>query len=219
MKTISIYIVDDHKLFVEGITALISDEPDLEVIGYSLSGKDYLEQAPGLHAKVYLLDINMPELSGIELCYQIRKNDPQGHVLTLSMHDDIQNIKKMFQAGAIGYIQKAASMEELLKAIRSVAEGKRYLGQDIQEGVLESLSNQELHGETTDRITRLTPRELEVLKLIARDLSTAEIAERLFISERTVETHRKNIFSKTNARSVVGLVRYALQHGYVELER
>lgn len=219
MRTISIYIVDDHKLFVEGIIALISDESDLKVIGYSLSGKSYFEQAPGLHADVYLLDINMPDLSGIELCYQIRKNDPYGHVLTLSMHDDIQNIKKMFQAGAIGYIQKAASMEELLIAIRSVAEGKRYLGQDIQEGVLESLAGQEAQGEPTDRINRLTPRELEVLKLIARDLSTAEIAEKLFISERTVETHRKNIFSKTNARTVVGLMHYALKQGYVELER
>lgn len=217
MKTISIYIVDDHKLFVEGIIALISDEPDLEITGYSLSGKDYLEKASSVRADVYLLDINMPELSGIDLCYKIKEQDTSGHVLALSMHDDIQNIQKMLQAGAIGYIQKAASMEELLRAIRDVAAGKQHLGHDIQQRVVESRGYPEKHEETSGEMNTLTPRELEVLRLIARDYSTAKIAEKLFISERTVETHRKNIFSKTNARTVVGLVRYALQHGYVEL--
>ncbi len=159
----------------------------------------------------------MPEISGIELCYRIRELDPGGHVLALSMHDDIQNIEKMIRAGAIGYIQKAASMEELLKAIRSVAAGERYLGQDIQQVVFESLGNQDRLDQAADPVSRLTPRELEVLKLIVKDYSTAEIAAKLFISERTVETHRKNIFSKTNARTVVGLVRYALQYGLVDM--
>lgn len=217
MKTTKIYILDDHKLFVEGISALISDEADLEVVGYSLSGKDYLEKAGKLQADVYLVDINMPELSGIELCYRIRELDPGGNVLALSMHDDIQNIERMIRAGATGYIQKAASMEELLKAIRSVAAGERYLGQDIQQVVFESLGGQDSSDEPADPVSRLTPRELEVLKLIARDYSTATIAAQLFISERTVETHRKNIFSKTNARTVVGLIRYALQHGLVDI--
>lgn len=219
MKTISIYNVDDHKLFVEGIIALISDEPDLEITGYSLSGKDYLEKASSVRADVYLLDINMPELSGVDLCYKIKEQDASGHVLALSMHDDIQNIQKMLQAGAIGYIQKAASMEELLRAIRDVAAGKQHLGHDIQQRVVESRGYPEKHEETSSEMNTLTPRELEVLRLIARDYSTAKIAEKLFISERTVETHRKNIFSKTNARTVVGLVRYALQHSYVELEK
>ncbi len=218
MEKIRVYIIDDHKLFVEGIYSLISEETDLEVTGYSLLARDYLAKADQVGADVYLVDINMPEISGIELTHMIRERDPDAHVLALSMYDDIQFVEKMIRSGAIGYIQKAASMEELIKAIRTVAKGEKYLAQDIQDTVFSTLGNLSKLQDPEEPENRLTRRELEVLQLIAKDYSTAEIADKLFISERTVETHRKNIFSKTDARTVIGLIRYAVKHGIINLD-
>jgi len=218
MEKIRVYIIDDHKLFVEGIVSLISEETDLEVTGYSLLARDYLAMADQVEADVYLVDINMPEISGIELTDMIIERNPDAHVLALSMYDDIQFVEKMIKSGAIGYIQKAASMEELIRAIRTVAQGQRYLAQDIQDTIFSTLGNLGKLQAPEETENKLTKRELEVLQLVAKDYSTAEIADKLFISERTVETHRKNIFSKTDARTVIGLIRYAVKHGIINLD-
>jgi DNA-binding NarL/FixJ family response regulator len=216
MDTIKIYVIDDHKLFVEGIYSLLSDEPGFELMGYSLSAKEFLEIADNVKADVYLVDINMPEITGIELTRMIREMQPDARILALTMYEDFQYVEKMIKSGAHGYILKAANLHELIKAITSVAKGEKFLGQEIQDVVFNKIGSLEALETPDDDVKGLlTPREKEILALIAKEYSNPEIAEKLFISERTVETHRKNIFSKTGAKSVIGLIRYAIQHNIV----
>lgn len=220
MDVTKIYLVDDHKLFVEGIISLISEEADMETVGFSLSPVSFLERAGEIRADVFLVDINMPEMSGIdltrELCHKL--NEPK--ILALTMYDDLQHAEQMIQNGARGYILKTASLSELINAIRVVADGGIYLSKDMQKVLFPGMqrhgsAEQSLHEQ--ERL--LTPREVEILSLIAREMSTEQIAKKLFISERTVETHRKNLLVKTNARSVVGLIKFAIQHKIVSYEK
>lgn len=220
MKTTKIYVIDDHKLFVEGIYSLLSDEPGFELMGYSLSAREFLDISPQIQADVYLVDINMPEISGIELTKMILQQQPQARVLALTMYDDFQYVEKMIKSGAHGYILKASDLQELIKAVAAVARGEKFLGQEIQQVVFNQIGNLEAAWQKPSEDVKelLTPREKEILALIAREFSNPEIAEKLFISERTVETHRKNIFAKTGAKSVIGLIKYAIQHEIISFE-
>lgn len=220
MERIKIFIIDDHKLFVEGISSLLSDDPRFEVVGYALSGNEFLKIHEDLDIGVYLLDINMPEISGVELARQIKESKPDAKILALTMYEDFSYVEKMIKSGAAGYVLKSASLPELSKAIEVVASGKKYFGDEIQEMVFNKISGKSVMDEkssTSDELS-LTKREIEILSLIAKEFTTQQIAEKLFISERTVETHRKNIFSKTKAKSVIGLSKLAIQQGYVDLE-
>ena len=210
-------MIDDHKLFVEGVYALLEDEPGIELLGYSLSAEDFLMRSQTIHADVYLVDINMPEISGIELTRRIIEMKPGAKILAVTMHNDVQYIQEMINSGANGYILKAANIKELLEAIQTVARGEKFLSSDIQQVIFSKLggTEPELQEKRKDILSK---REKEILALIAKDFSNHEIAEKLFISELTVETHRKNIFSKTRARSVVGLVKYAIQNNIISYE-
>jgi DNA-binding NarL/FixJ family response regulator len=222
MERIKIFIVDDHKLFVEGISSLLSYGSDFEVVGFSLSGLELLRILDQIVADVFLIDINMPEISGIELTRQLRRKKPDAKVLALTMYDSIEYVEKMIRSGAIGYILKTASLKELSTAIQTVAQGKRFFGEDMQEMLFNRIGNVGVENNPTtysgNENASLTKREIEILSLIAEEYTTQQIAEKLFISERTVETHRKNIFSKTREKSVIGLSRYAIKHGYINFE-
>jgi DNA-binding NarL/FixJ family response regulator len=222
MERIKIFIVDDHKLFVEGISSLLSDGSDFDVVGFSLSGLELLRILDQIVADVFLIDINMPEISGIELTRQLRRKKPDAKVLALTMYDSIEYVEKMIRSGAIGYILKTASLKELSTAIQTVAQGKRFFGEDMQEMLFNRIGNVGVENNPTtysgNENASLTKREIEILSLIAEEYTTQQIAEKLFISERTVETHRKNIFSKTREKSVIGLSRYAIKHGYINFE-
>jgi two-component system nitrate/nitrite response regulator NarL len=222
MERIKIFIVDDHKLFVEGISSLLSYGSDFEVVGFSLSGHEVLRIMDQIVADVFLIDINMPEISGIELTRQLRKKKPDAKVLALTMYDSIEYVEKMIKSGAIGYILKTASLQELSTAIRTVAQGRRFFGEDMQEMLFNRIGNGGMENNPTtpsvNEKASLTKREIEILSLIGKEFTTQQIAAKLFISERTVETHRKNIFSKTRAKSVIGLSRYAIKHGYINFE-
>ncbi len=220
METIKIYVIDDHKLFVEGIYSLLSDEPNLELMGYSLCAREFMEKIDKIQAHVYLVDINMPEISGIELTGMIKERQPQAKILALTMYDDFQFVEKMIKSGANGYILKAADLQELTKAIRTVATGQKFLGQDIQDVVFNKIGSLDVFDKPDKKPESiLTKREKEILALIAKEYSNTQISEMLFISERTVETHRKNIFAKTNSKSAIGLIRYAIENNIVSFDK
>lgn len=220
MNPIKVYVIDDHKLFVEGIYSLLSDEPEIELMGFSLSAKDFLEKADKIKADVYLVDINMPEISGIELTPMLLKKQPDARILALTMYDDFQYVEKMIKSGSHGYILKAANLQELIRAITTVAKGEKFLGSEIQDVVFNKIGSLEALTTPNDELkSLLTGREREILALIAKEYSNPEIAKSLYISERTVETHRKNIFSKTGAKSVIGLIRYAIENHIVSFEK
>lgn len=218
MKKINVYIIDDHKLFVEGLISLLSDDTDLNVIGYSLSSKEFLNHYKSQDIDVYLMDINMPEILGTDLTSMIKSEKPNSKILALTMYDDYEYVENMIRSGANGYILKSASIEELTNAIRIINEGGKYFSREIQDVVFNNIAiNSYKKNYCYDnKIALLTKREKEIISLIAKEYTTRQIAEKLFISERTVETHRKNIFSKTKAKSVIGLNRYAIKYGIIK---
>jgi DNA-binding NarL/FixJ family response regulator len=221
MEKIKLFVIDDHKLFVEGIISLLGDEQHFHVVGFANSGVEFLNNSLHEDVDVYLLDINMPEISGIELARKIREKQGKAGILAITMYDDFDYVEKMIKSGVTGYILKSASIQELTQAIETVARGEKFFGREIREflfnkiGSQTSLKDNDLISSDTGKLTR---RETEILILIAKEFSTRQIAEKLFISERTVETHRKNIFSKTNAKTLIGLSKYAIQHGIVAIE-
>jgi DNA-binding NarL/FixJ family response regulator len=223
MNNVSVFIIDDHKLFVEGLCSLLADLQGFEITGFSMNPVDFLDKIDQHTADVYLVDINMPQLSGVQLTRKLKEWNPTIKILALTMYDEYEYVEKMIMAGASGYILKSASIQELTQAIRTVAEGAKFLGSDIQEVLFNKVekSNAELYtrsySNNIEPDATLTKREIEILILISKELTTQQIAEKLFISERTVETHRKNIFSKTKAKSVIGLSRYAEKYGYISV--
>lgn len=221
MNQVSVFIIDDHKLFVEGLCSLLAEVESFRIAGFSLNPVDFIENLQQPEAAVFLIDINMPQMSGVELTSRMTKRFPDTKILALTMYDEYEYVEKMIVAGASGYILKSASIQELTHAIRMIATGSKYLGSDIQkvlfnkvEKSTSGISQSEAEPDNKTNAV-LTPREIEILVLIAKELTTQQIAEELFISERTVETHRKNIFSKTKAKSVIGLSRYAEKYGYL----
>lgn len=158
----------------------------------------------------------MPEGSGIETTRSLKEIQPDIQILALTMHEDINMIRKMVEAGASGYILKRTNMNEVLEAIRIVAKGEKYLGRDVQEILLNNMSQSATPSELTVGQSVLTQREKEILILIANEMQNDEIAEKLFISERTVETHRRNMFTKTKTKSIVGLIKYAIANGLID---
>ena len=213
MKTrqINIMVVDDHQLIINGLSSLVEEEKDICFCG----GANTWSQAKVILEKgkidVALVDINMPGMSGVEMTREIKSRFPQVQVLALTMHEDFAMIQKMISAGASGYILKRTHLEEVLDAIREIKEKGKYLGGDVQEILLEGIKVPE-EKQTGGQSISLSKREQEVLNLLARELSNEEIAERLFISERTVESHRRNIFIKTKTKSVIGLIKYAIKN-------
>ena len=214
-KTIRVLVVDDHQLIIDGLKSLLQDEPDIVFTGGANSMQQAIDFVTNNQVQVVLADINMPEGSGIETTRKLKAMQPDIQVLALTMHEDINMIRKMVEAGASGYILKRTNMNEVLEAIRVVAKGGKYLGRDVQEILLNNMCQPEKPAEQTENPSRLTQRESEILNLITKELRNEEIAEKLFISERTVETHRRNIFTKTKTKSIVGLIKYAIANGLI----
>lgn len=209
MKPITVLLADDHTLMRQGLMALLSSEADIEVLGMAENGRDALRQAESLRPKVAVLDVAMPELNGMDAARWIRKHCPETRVLALSMHADRRYVHRMLDSGATGYVLKNSAFDELATAIRAVAKGRRYFGSGLDE---------QLAGDAQFGDKGLTLREREVLQLIAEGVRTAEIGERLGISVKTVETHRRRIMEKVGENNVPALVKYALREGLIALE-
>lgn len=207
---IRIVVADDHHILLDGLKMMLQKQKDFEIVGTYNNGLDLYEELKETKPDVALLDINMPGMNGHETTLKIKELYPKINIITLSMHDDAVHIMDMIEAGVSGYLLKNVNDKELIDAIRIVHSGKMYFSSEVSEKLTSMVIHQQKKLDKPEA-PKLTERELEILKLIANENSNAEIAKTLFISERTVETHRKNMLRKTNNKTIVGLLKYALE--------
>ncbi|WP_374445226.1 response regulator [Epilithonimonas sp.] len=217
-ENIRVLIVDDHQLMIEGLKALLQDEENISFVAGATSHQETMAVLEQQNIDVILMDINMPETSGIEITKKVKECYPDIKIVALTMHDDISVISKMIRAGASGYVMKKTNMHEVIDAVRTVHRSGKYLSAGAQNIIMDNLmSPEELMDDKSNAKPLLSSREMDVLKLIATELSNEQIGEKLFISERTVEVHRRNIFIKTGTKSVVGLMKFAIQKGLISI--
>ncbi len=217
MSAIKVIIADDHKIIRVGLRGLLDRESDIEVAGEAENAEDVLKVLAEHPADVVLMDIDLGETNGIKATQSIKALYPQLHVLGLTMHEEPDYIIRMLEAGASGYLLKNAGREELLTAIHTVAKGDSYFSQKVSATLLQALTNPKSPAPDQKKTMQspLSDREIEVLRLIAQEYSNGEIAEKLFISIRTVDTHRRNLLEKLQVKNTVGLVKYAIEKGII----
>lgn len=214
---IKIVLLDDHQMFRDGVKAVLGDEAHIELIGETGSGKELFELLAQIEPDLVITDISLPDISGIEVASRIVKLYPNVKVLMLSMHTNEEFIVKALEAGAHGYLPKDTSMEELLEAINTIYLGENYFNKDISNVILKGLINKSKSNSAEEKAEALTRREKEIVKLVVEGLSNKEIAEKLYISIRTVDSHKTNILQKLNLKSTVELVKYAIRNKMAEL--
>lgn len=214
---IRVHICDDHKLVAEGIELMLKDESDIQFAGATHSAEDLIALSNGEKdfCNVLLLDINLPKMNGIEACKTLKANVPKVNVIALSMLKELSLVKLMLKSGANGYLVKNAGKDEIMAAIRSVASGKKYIDDDLKDLLLEDFTSGKSKKDH-EIFPSLSRREKEVLNLILQEFTAVEIAEKLFISNGTVETHRRNMLSKLGVRNTAGLVRMAMEYNLLE---
>ncbi len=215
---IRIIIVDDHPIFIDGLSNLLKNEPDITVVGAAHNGRELIEILKTIEVDIVLLDINMPIMDGIEAAKIIHSNFPNLKVIMLTMYDEPGFIKECLDSGAKGYVLKNIDKDDLIKAIESVSSGKAYFDPNIHEKMLLTFQNKDKQDKLSPNqalVEQLTQREKEVLQLIAVGLTSIEIGEKLFISKNTVETHRKNLLIKLNAKNTPTLLKIAYEVGLV----
>lgn len=211
---IKLCITDDHKMVLEGLQLLLNTHPDIHIVQLCNSANSLLAYLKLEQPDVILLDINMPELNGIEACKIIKKEYPSIKIIALSMIAEVNLVKLMLKNGAVGYLHKNAGQDEIISAIQDVVNGKRYLSSEINELLLLAQNNQpKIYNSPFPKLSR---REEEILTFILDELTTKEIADKLFISFGTVETHRRNIMIKLGVKNTAGLVRVALEYDIIK---
>lgn len=211
-EPVSLLLVDDQSIMLDGLEAVLVDQEDFKVVGRASNGHQAVEEAKRLKPAIVLMDISMPEMDGIEATRAVLKSCKGSRVLVLSMYNNKEFIHELLDAGASGYVLKNTSKDELVEALRRVAAGLRYLGREVQEAWEEADRFKDRDGEQAYQ--HITKREKEIIRLICSEHTTQEIAEHLFISPQTVETHRKNILHKLDIRNTAGLVKYAMERGW-----
>ena len=212
MKKVRILLADDHKIIRDGIRSLLVDTENFEVCGEASNGNEVLEMLADKKPDIILMDINMPEMNGIEAATIIKEKYPEVKILALTMHDEDKYIMKMIQAGALGYILKDTDKQELVNAIQTLSQGNTFFSRKVSDKIMIHLNNPQKSKNKLIEGTPLTEREIEILKLIADGLTNQEIAEQLYISPRTVDTHRRNLLQKLGVKNTAGLVKYAFEH-------
>jgi DNA-binding NarL/FixJ family response regulator len=221
---IRILIVDDHQIIRDGVRALLRDTDGIEIVAEAENGAVALERLKEVQVDVVVMDINMPVMNGIEATQQISERYPEVQVLILTMHDDIEYISNMLKAGAAGYILKSSGKPELITAIQKTAAGDNFFSSEVSFKVMKRfMANQQavISGDTDTAPPNkpeihLTKREIEIIRMIGQELTNQQIADRLSISPRTVDTHRRNLLQKLGVRNTAGLIRYALQHQIID---
>jgi len=213
MKEYRVMLVDDHKLFRSGLRFLLNEMPEIKVVGEASNGKEFLEMAADDILDIVLMDINMPEMNGLEATREALKLYPKLKIIVLSMHGEEEYYDQMVDAGVQGFLLKNSGAEELNAALRAVINGSTYFSQELLVGILDKKKQKHFQSE----VVKLTRRELEVLKLICEGFSNVDIAEQLFISQRTVDRHRSNLLSKTGCRNSTSLVMYAVKNKIIEV--
>ncbi len=213
--TIKVLIADDHPVVRKGLQSFLSKEGRLKVVGEATSGEEAFEKALALAPDVVLMDISRPGMNGLEATQRLRQAAPAVKVIILSVHNNRDYIFRIIQAGAHGYVSKEASTDELLRAIDSVETGQTFFSPEIAQAALHQLVQ---NGGKKEPFAQLTAREREVLVLIAEGKSNKEIATRLGIGVRTIETHRERIMRRLDIHSVAGLTKFAIANGLIALE-
>ncbi len=214
MKKLRILIADDHELVRRGARGALNSPRGWSVVGEAVNGREAVEKAKELKPDVAIIDISMPELDGVEVVRQVREAVPDTKVLVLTMHESDQMVQRALDAGAQGYVLKSDLTDYLLKAVRAVIEGNRFLTPKISEIVLNGfLKARGRHQQVNPAGAQLTPRELEIVRLLAEGKANKEVATLLGIAVRTVETHRAKIMLKLDLHSLAGLIHYAIRRG------
>ena len=213
---IRLLLVDDHQVVRSGLRMLLSTESDVEIVGEAGTGQDALNAVQSLSPNVVLMDIGLPDMSGIDATREIKRTNPEVAVVALTIHEDEEYFFKMLEAGAGGYVPKRAAPEELLTAIRAAAVGEVYLYPSLAKLLVKDYLTQDHTNDAEKALDGLTERELQVLRYLAEGVSNDEIAEALVISKKTVARHRENIMQKLSLHSRSELVRYAIRKGIIK---
>ena len=211
---IRILIADDHGVLAEGLKHLIEAQPDMQVVGTAGDGREAVRLAREAQPDVVLMDLSMPELNGADATRAILEREPRCRVIVLSMYAEREYVRRALKAGASGYVVKRSAAKEVVDAIRAVYAGQRYLSPRVADVVIDDYTAEDKQ----DPLGRLSAREREVLQLLAEGRTGAEIAARLALSQKTVETYRARLVEKLGIRDVAGLVKFAIQRGIVSLE-
>tara|TARA_B110001450_G_scaffold46802_1_gene43474 strand:- start:22 stop:660 length:639 start_codon:yes stop_codon:yes gene_type:complete len=212
MGKIKIFLIDDHQIVIDGLKAVLKLENDFEVVGYSLNATDIYNKIVDQQTNILILDINMPGVDGLDLLKEFKRIGYEFKVIILSSHHEIKIIKEVLHLGASGYLSKSYAGENIAEAVRKVHHGQQYFSESIKEQMLISFTNK---GAGEDTLKSITKRELEILELVVQEHTTKEIGEKLFISNNTVDTHRKNIMRKLEVKNTVGLVKFAIKNELV----
>lgn len=214
MANIKVLLADDHKIVRDGIKLMLEPQAGIDVVGEAENGKQVLSKIEDHVIDLIIMDINMPEMDGIQATKTLKEKYPELKVLALTMSNDDLHIRQMIQAGASGYIMKSAGRNELKEAILTIMDGKHYFSDEATQSIMLDLVKGKGKSSSPDPI-HITDRELEILELIIKEFTNQEIAEKLYISSRTVDAHRRNLLQKTGARNTAGLVKYAFQHNLI----
>jgi DNA-binding NarL/FixJ family response regulator len=215
---IRILIAEDHLMVRAGIRALLEKAGDINILGEASNGQEAVEMTQELKPDVLIMDIMMPRMNGIQAAENIRELKLPTRILLLSMYADAGFIHQALQCGVKGYVLKSSVSDELLQAVRTVANGQTFLSNPISEIVVESAMHPHASAPENEPLSNLSPREKEILQLIAEEHTSAEIAKLLFISEKTVEKHRSRLIEKLNVRNLAGLVRLAVKYHLVDFD-
>ena len=218
LKTTRIYLADDHQILIDGIKTLLHTNTAFEVVGFSNNGINLYEEVVKNSADILILDINMPGKDGIEVIKEFAKKGFPCKIIVLSSHDDLRIIKEVMKLGSSGYLTKKCAGENIIEAVHSINNGEEYFCKQVREKIFTTVTkgNPKLNKPELPINFILTERELEIIILIALEFSGKEISEQLFISTNTVETHRKNIMKKLDAKNSISLVKYALKHKLIK---
>lgn len=216
--TVKVFLVDDHAVVREGLCSLLEAEKDIHIVGESGDGRDAVRQVQRLCPDIVIMDIAMPNLNGIEATRQIVETCPSTQVIILSMYSSNEHISEALKSGAMGYILKGSSAQEVIEAVRVVKSGGHYLSQPISEMVIEEYLNPDRTGLTHSPLEKLSSREREILQLVVEGKSSAEIAEILYISPKTVETYRSRLMQKLQIKDLPSLVKFGIKHGLITID-
>jgi len=210
---IRILIADDHEVVAEGLKQLIEAQADMQVVAIAGDGREAVRQVGELEPDVVIMDLSMPELNGADATRVILEQNPERKVIVLSMYADHEYVRRALKSGALGYVVKRSAAKDVVEAIRAVQAGQRYISPMVADAV-----NADAPAGKEDRLARLSTREREVLQLLAEGRTGTEIAQRLSLSPKTVETYRARLVEKLGIRDVAGLVRFAIQRGIISLD-
>ncbi|MDY0780281.1 response regulator transcription factor [Tenacibaculum sp. IB213877] len=216
-EKIKVHIADDHKILIEGVIALLNTEESIEVEGFSLTGREVVDWSRNNSVDILILDINMPELDGIGVLKIFQKRNTVQKTIILSGLSDPKLVQEMIALGANGFIEKSSASDHIIKAIKAVYKGEQYYSDDIKSSLFDLYVNESKTDESIKSTVEepLTDREIEILKLITQELSTSEIADKLDLKIKTVESHRRSLYKKLKVKNVVGLAMYAVKNNIV----